>query len=38
MGCGLSLAGSATLISLLFPLGALLLCFAPETRGQDLPD
>src|SRR5262249_6643451 len=38
MGCGLSLAGSATLISLLFLLGALLLFFAPETRGQELPD
>jgi MFS family permease len=38
MGCGLSLAGSATLISLLFPAGALLLLFAPETRGQELPD
>jgi MFS family permease len=38
MGCGLSLAGSATLISLLYPLGALLLLFAPETRGRELPD
>jgi MFS family permease len=35
---GLSLAGSATLLSLLFPLGALLLLFAPETRGRELPD
>jgi MFS family permease len=38
MGWGLSLAGSATLISLLFPLGALLLLFAPETRGRELPE
>jgi MFS family permease len=38
LGCGLSLAGSATLISLLFPLGALLLLFAPETRGRELPE
>jgi MFS family permease len=38
MGYGLSLAGSATLISLLFPLAALLLVFAPETRGQELPE
>jgi MFS family permease len=37
-GWGLSLAGSAALLSLLFPLGALLLVFAPETRGRELPD
>jgi MFS family permease len=35
---GLSLAGSATLLSLLFPVGALLLLFAPETRGRELPE
>jgi MFS family permease len=38
MGWGLSLTGSATLISVLFPLGALLLLFAPETRGCELLD
>jgi MFS family permease len=38
MGCGLSLSGSATLLSLLFPIGALLLLFAPETKGRELPD
>jgi MFS family permease len=38
LGCGLSLADAATLISLLFPLGALLLLVAPETRGRELPD
>jgi MFS family permease len=34
---GLSLANAATLLSLLFPAGALLLWIAPETKGQDLP-
>jgi MFS family permease len=35
---GLSLADSAALVSLLFPLGALLMLWAPETRGRELPD
>jgi hypothetical protein len=34
---GLSLGGSAMLISLLFLVGALLLPFTPETRGRELP-
>lgn len=34
---GISLANAATLLSLLFPLGAMLLWIAPETKGQDLP-
>jgi MFS family permease len=34
---GLSHAGAATLVSLLFPLGVLLLLAAPETRGRELP-
>jgi MFS family permease len=33
----LSLANAATLLSLLFPVGALLLLLAPETKGRDLP-
>ncbi len=36
-GMNLGMANAAALLSLLFPLGALLLLFAPETRGQDLP-
>jgi predicted MFS family arabinose efflux permease len=32
-----ALSNSAALLSLLFALGALLLLFAPETKGQDLP-
>jgi MFS family permease len=35
---GLSLSGSALLVSLLFPVGALLLRWAPETRGRELPE
>jgi hypothetical protein len=35
---GLTLAGPAALRSLLFPLGALGLLFAPETRGRELPE
>jgi MFS family permease len=34
---GIGLANAAALLSLLFPLGALLLLIAPETKGQDLP-
>jgi MFS family permease len=34
---GLGLANAVALLSLLFPLGALVLLFAPETKGQDLP-
>jgi MFS family permease len=34
---GLSLGGSGMLVSLLFPVGAFLLLFAPETRGRELP-
>jgi MFS family permease len=35
---GLSLEDSAALLSCLFPLGIVLLAFAPETRGQELPE
>ncbi len=35
---GLSLANSASILSLLFILGVLVLVLAPETRGQELPD
>lgn len=34
---GIGMADASTLLSLLFPVGALLLLVAPETRGQDLP-
>jgi MFS family permease len=34
---GLGMANAAALLSLLFALGVLLLLFAPETKGQDLP-
>jgi hypothetical protein len=34
---GISLANAATLLSLLFPIGAVLLLIAPETKGQNLP-
>jgi MFS family permease len=37
-GWGLNMAGAATLLSLLFPLGMVLLLAAPETRGQELPE
>ncbi len=33
-----SLADAAALLSVLFLVGALLLLFAPETKGQDLPE
>ncbi|MGH7172325.1 MAG: MFS transporter, partial [Gemmataceae bacterium] len=33
----ISMANAAALLSLLFALGVLLLLFAPETKGQDLP-
>ena len=33
---GLSLSDAASLLSLLFPLGAVLLAFAPETKGKHL--
>ena len=36
-GLGLSLENSATMLSLLFLLGLVLLIFAPETKGRDLP-
>jgi len=35
---GFTLENAATILSLLFLLGALLLLLAPETRGRDLPD
>jgi MFS family permease len=35
---GLSLRDAASLLSLLFLFGSLLLLFAPETKGQDLPE
>jgi predicted MFS family arabinose efflux permease len=34
---GLSMSNAAALVSWLFALGVLLLFFAPETQGQDLP-
>jgi predicted MFS family arabinose efflux permease len=34
---GIGMANAAALLSLLFSLGLLLLLFAPETKGQDLP-
>lgn len=36
-GLGLSLESTATLLSLLFLLGLVVLIFAPETKGRDLP-
>jgi len=35
---GYSVADAASLLSLLFILGAALLLAAPETRGQQLPE
>jgi hypothetical protein len=35
---GYTLGDAASLLSLLFLLGALLLLLAPETRGRDLPE
>jgi MFS family permease len=35
---GLSLYNTASLLSLLFALGVVVLLFAPETRGKDLPE
>jgi MFS family permease len=35
---GLSRSDAASLLSLLFLLGAVLLLFAPETKGQELPE
>lgn len=37
-GLGLSLENTASLLSLLFLLGIFVLLFAPETKGQDLPE
>jgi MFS family permease len=34
----MSMANAAALLSLLFALGVLLVLFAPETKGQDLPE
>jgi MFS family permease len=34
----ISMANAAALLSLLFALGVLLVLFAPETKGQDLPE
>jgi MFS family permease len=34
---GLGMANAAALLSLLFALGVVILYFAPETKGQDLP-
>ncbi len=36
-GAGLSLESTATILSLLFPLGVLALLAAPETKGRELP-
>ena len=35
---GFTLEGAATVLSTLFLLGAVLLLFAPETRGEELPE
>jgi MFS family permease len=35
---GFTLGGAASLVSLLFLVGVLLLLLAPETRGRDLPE
>lgn len=35
---GFTLAGACSLLSLLFLVGVVLLAFAPETKGQDLPE
>ncbi len=35
---GFTLENAASILSVLFVLGALVLLLAPETRGQDLPD
>ncbi len=35
---GLGMADAAALLSLLFALGIVFLVFAPETKGQDLPE
>jgi MFS family permease len=37
-GLGLSLENTASLLSLLFLLGVVVLLFAPETKGQELPE
>ncbi len=37
-GWGLSLEDAASILSLLFFVGAVLLIFAPETKGEDLPE
>jgi hypothetical protein len=37
-GLDLSLENKASLLSLLFALGAVMLAFAPETKGQELPE
>ncbi|MCX8038557.1 MAG: MFS transporter [Candidatus Sumerlaeia bacterium] len=36
-GLGLTLEATATILSLLFLLGVLVLLFAPETKGKELP-
>jgi hypothetical protein len=36
-GLGLSLESTVSILSLLFLLGVVVLIFAPETKGQDLP-
>jgi hypothetical protein len=35
---GFSLESAASILSLLFIIGAIALLFAPETRGEDLPE
>ena len=37
-GLGLSLESTASILSLLFLLGVVTLLFAPETKGQELPE
>ncbi len=37
-GLGLSLETTASLLSLLFLVGIVMLLFAPETKGQELPE
>jgi hypothetical protein len=37
-GLGLSLETTASILSLLFLVGIVVLIFAPETKGHDLPE
>ena len=35
---GISLANSGAILGMLFLVGVVVLCFAPETRGRELPE